>query len=277
MSTKLVYNDKPIDLYQTVKIEEDITVVNIPNFRDLGPWCEIKDISAWRRFDNNQYLPYGIKVLVKKNNMEVDLPSFLDHENAEAPPVSAAHQTDDSNSKSKIINDTEVSTNDEAATAKPGTINRLRGTVGFKPPPPAISLNAAVIPPSSNEKVSSNDDTKSDSSDDDNHPPIIKRTAKYTIDSDYFSDISVDSDMSSPMKIKKEFISPNLSPTNESDGYSPPSAHELMAAKARVGQISEQTFNNFVSNKDKAPPGSNKSAIEPVADAENHDISDKEY
>ncbi|OMJ16304.1 hypothetical protein AYI70_g6698, partial [Smittium culicis] len=74
MSTKLVYNDKPIDLYQTVKIEEDITVVNIPNFRDvgiepmamlilkeLGPWCEIKDISAWRRFDNNQYLPYGIK------------------------------------------------------------------------------------------------------------------------------------------------------------------------------------------------------------------------
>ncbi|OMJ20713.1 hypothetical protein AYI70_g3940, partial [Smittium culicis] len=62
MSTKLVYNDKPIDLYQTVKIEEDITVVNIPNFRDVGiepmaklilkelwPWCEIKDISAWRR------------------------------------------------------------------------------------------------------------------------------------------------------------------------------------------------------------------------------------
>ncbi|OMJ14433.1 hypothetical protein AYI70_g7872, partial [Smittium culicis] len=156
MSTKLVYNDKQIDLYQTVKIEGDITVVNIPNFRDvgiepmvkiilkeLGPWCEIKDISAWRRFDNNQYLPYGIKVLVKKNNMEVDLPSFLDHENA--PPVSAAPQTDDSKSviaeaqpstkpveKSKIINDTEVSTNDEAETAKPGTINRLRGTVGLK-------------------------------------------------------------------------------------------------------------------------------------------------
>ncbi|OMJ14383.1 hypothetical protein AYI70_g7909, partial [Smittium culicis] len=74
MSTKLVYNDKPIDLYQTVKIEQDITVANIPSFRDvgiepmaklilkeLGPWCEIKDVSAWRRFDNNQYLPYGIK------------------------------------------------------------------------------------------------------------------------------------------------------------------------------------------------------------------------
>ncbi|OMJ11595.1 hypothetical protein AYI69_g9773, partial [Smittium culicis] len=74
MSTPLVYSDKPIYLYQTVKIEEDITVVNIPNFSDVGiepmakfisdelvPWCEIKDISSWRRFDNNQYLPYRMK------------------------------------------------------------------------------------------------------------------------------------------------------------------------------------------------------------------------
>ncbi|OMJ24754.1 hypothetical protein AYI70_g1372 [Smittium culicis] len=298
MSTKLVYNEKPIDLYQTVKIEEDITVVNIPNFRD-------------RRFDNNQYLPYGIKVLVKKNNMDVDLPSFLDHENgkinifyegckeacsyckeaghwksechkikknqikknarenmqklkfsfnssnAEAPPVSAAPQTDDSKSviseaqsssksveKSKIINDTEVSTNDEAATAKTGTINLLRGTVDLKKPS-ASSLNDAVMPPSSNEKVSLDDDTESDGSDDDNHQPNIKRTAKSTINSDDFSDISVDSDMSSPMEIKKEFISPNLSPNNESDGYIPPSAHALMAAKARIGKISDQEFKNM--------------------------------
>ncbi|OMJ09900.1 hypothetical protein AYI70_g10658 [Smittium culicis] len=291
---ELVYNYKSIDLYQTVKIKEDITVVNIPNFRDvgiepmaklilkeLGPWCEIKDISAWRRFDNNQYLPYGIKVLVKKNNMEVDLPSFLDHENgkinifykgckeacsyfkeaghwksechkikknqikknaresmqklkisfkssnAEAQPVLAAPRTDGSKSviaeaqpsskpveKSKIINYTEVSTNDEAETAKPGTINRLRGTVGLKNPP-ASSLNIAVMPRSSNEKVSSDNDIESDGSDDDNHQPIIKRTAKSTINSDNFSYISVDSDMSSPREIKKKFISPNSSPKND--------------------------------------------------------------
>ncbi|OMJ24941.1 hypothetical protein AYI70_g1242 [Smittium culicis] len=300
-------------------------------------------ISAWRRFDNNQYLPYGIKVLVKKNSMEVDLPSFLDHENvkinifykgckeacsyckeaghwksechkikknqikknahmnmqklrfsfnssnAEAPPVSAAPQTDDSKSeiaeaqpstkpveKSKIINDTEVSTNDEAAAVKPGTINRLRGTVGLKKPPTS-SLNADVMPLSSNEKVSSDNDTESDGSDDDNHPPIIKRTTKSTINSDYFSDISVDSDMSSPMEIKKEFISPNLSPTNESDGYSPPSAHALVVEKARMGQISEQAFNNYISNVDKAPPGNNIAAIEPGSDAEHQGISDIEY
>ncbi|OMJ25182.1 hypothetical protein AYI70_g1081, partial [Smittium culicis] len=179
--------------------------------------------------------------------------------------------------KSKIINDTEVSTNDEAVTEKPSIINRLRGTVGLKPPPPASSLNAAVMPPSSNEKVSSDDDTESDGSGDDNHQPIIKRSAKSTINSDDFSDISVDSDMSSPMEIKKEFISPNLSPTNESDGYSPPSAHALTGAKARVGQKSEQAFNNFVSNVDKAPPGSNIAAIEPESDAKNLDISDIDY
>ncbi|OMJ10524.1 hypothetical protein AYI70_g10276 [Smittium culicis] len=276
MSTKLVYNDKPIDLYQTVKIEKDITVVNIPNFRDagiepmaklilkeLGSWCEIKDISAWRRFENNQYFPYRIKVLVKKNNMEgckeacsyckeaehwksechkikknlikknarenmQKLKFSFNSSNAEATPASAAPQTDDSKSviaeaqpstkpveKSKIINDTEVSTNDEAATGKPGTINRLRGTVGLKKPH-ASSLNSAVMPPSSSKKVSSDDDTESDGSDDDNHQPIIKRTAKSTINSDDFSDISVDSDMSSPMEIKKEFISQNFSSTNDS-------------------------------------------------------------
>ncbi|OMJ18315.1 hypothetical protein AYI70_g5420 [Smittium culicis] len=286
MSTKLAYDDKPIDLYQTAKIEEYITVVNIPNFRDigiepiaklilkeLGTWCEIKDISAWRRFVNNQYLPYGIKVLVKKKkNIEVDLLSFLDHENVIAEAQPSLNPVE----KLKIINSTEVTTNDEAAAAKPGTINRLKGTVGLKKPH-ASSLNAAEIPSSPIEKVSSGDDTESDVSTDDNNQPLIKRTTKSTINSDDFSDISVDSDMSSPMEIKKEFISPNLSPTNESDGYSPPSAHALIAAKARVGQISEQVFKNFVSNVHKAPPGSNIDAIEPGSDAEHQEISIIEF
>ncbi|OMJ17597.1 hypothetical protein AYI70_g5879 [Smittium culicis] len=228
---------------------------------------------------------------IKKNareNMQ-KLKFSFNSSNAEAPPVSAAPQTDDSNyviaeaqsstkpvEKSKIINDTEVSTNDEAATAKPGTINRLRGTVGLKKPP-ASSLNDAVMPRSSNEKVSSGDDTESDASDGENHQPIIRKTTKSTINSDYFSYISVDSDMSSPMEIKKEFISPNLSPTNESDGYSPPSAHALVSEKARMWQISEQAFNNYISNVDKAQPGNNIAAIEPESESEHQEISDIEY
>ncbi|OMJ11946.1 hypothetical protein AYI70_g9399 [Smittium culicis] len=150
--------------------------------------------------------------------MEVDLPSFLDHENA-----------------------------------------------------------ADEIPSSPIEKVSSGYDSESDVSTDDNNQPLIKRTTKSTINSDDFSDISMDSDMSSPMEIKKEFISPNPSPTNESDRYSPRSAHALMAEKSRIGQISEQVFNNFVSNVDKAPPGNNIAAIEPGSDAEHQEISDIEY
>ncbi|OMJ17658.1 hypothetical protein AYI70_g5834, partial [Smittium culicis] len=70
---------------------------------------------------------------IKKNTYEnmQKLKFSFNGSNAEAPPVSAAPQTDDSNSviaeaqpstkpveKSKIIKDTEVSTNDEAATAK---------------------------------------------------------------------------------------------------------------------------------------------------------------
>ncbi|OMJ12799.1 hypothetical protein AYI69_g9259 [Smittium culicis] len=336
MATLLVYNDKPIALYQTVKIEEDITVVNIPNFRDVG-------IEPMRRFDNNQYIPHGIKVLVKKYNMKDDLPSFLDHENgkinifykgckeacsyckeaghwkskclkikknlirrnateniqdlkfrfnsskAELPPVSADPKLDDSKSEakeaqpskqpveeSKKIKDTEVSANDEAVKAKPSTINRLRGTVGLKKPP-ASSIAPAEIPSSPIEKVSSGDDTESDGINEDNNQPKIKRTTKSTINSDDFSDILMDSDMSSPMEIKKDFIPSNPNPTNNSNGYSPPSEHVLMAAKARMGQISEQVFNKFVTNVDKAPSGSSRAAIEPETEAEHHDISDIEF
>ncbi|OMJ20383.1 hypothetical protein AYI69_g6230 [Smittium culicis] len=161
----------------------------------------------------------------------------------------------------KKINDTEVSTNDEAVKAKPSAINRLKGT----------------IPSSPIEKVSSGDDTESDCITDDNYQPKIKRTTKSTINSDDFTDILMDSDMSSPMEMKKEFMPSNPSPKNDSDGYSPSSEHALMAAKATMGQISQQTFNKFVSNVDKAPLGSNIAAIEPESEVKNHEISDIEF
>ncbi|OMJ25858.1 hypothetical protein AYI70_g603 [Smittium culicis] len=36
MTLKLDYGNKQIDLYQTVKPEEEITVINLPNYRDVG-------------------------------------------------------------------------------------------------------------------------------------------------------------------------------------------------------------------------------------------------
>ncbi|OMJ12850.1 hypothetical protein AYI69_g9247 [Smittium culicis] len=83
------------------------------------------------------------------------------------------------------------------------------GTVGLKKSR-ASSLIADEIPSSPIEKESSGDDTESDGSTDDNNKPLIKRTAKFTINSEDFSNISMDSDMSSPMEIKKRVHTPQI-------------------------------------------------------------------
>ncbi|OMJ07724.1 hypothetical protein AYI70_g12003 [Smittium culicis] len=218
MSKTLNCDYQKIDLYQTVKFEEDTMTVNIPNFKEISitkiielvskqlkPLGEIKDISALCNKYRNEYIPYDMKVLLRKNTIETELPLFLGHEDgrinifytgckeacsycnkdghwkSECPtlknitnkkkfmsdmaksslkfslpePTKIAVSTPpaliikkdgpktSTKSKflftkpieeSKVINDTKVSTNDEAATAKPGTINRLRGTVCYKPP-----------------------------------------------------------------------------------------------------------------------------------------------
>ncbi|OMJ13140.1 hypothetical protein AYI70_g8686 [Smittium culicis] len=249
MSKTLTYDDQKIDLYQTVKMEEDIMTVNIPNFKEISitkmielvtkqlkPLGEIKEIIALCNKYRNEYIPYGMKVLLRKNTIDTELPLFLDHEDGRIK-IFYRGCKEACTEESKVINDTKVSTNDEAVTDKQSIINRQRGTVGLKKPP-ASSIAADEIPSSSIEKVSSGDDTESDGSTDDNNQPLIKRTTKSTINSDNSYDISMDSDTSSPMEIKKEFIPPNPSPKSDSDGYSPPSAHTLMAEKARIGKIS---------------------------------------
>ncbi|OMJ10671.1 hypothetical protein AYI69_g10151, partial [Smittium culicis] len=92
MSKTLTYDDQKIDLYQTVKMEEDIMTVNIPNFKEISitkmielvtkqlkQLGEIKDISALCNKYRNEYIPYGMKVLFRKNTIETELPLFLDH------------------------------------------------------------------------------------------------------------------------------------------------------------------------------------------------------
>ncbi|OMJ15937.1 hypothetical protein AYI70_g6928 [Smittium culicis] len=80
-------------MYQTEKIEEDITVVNIPNLGDvdiltllnlikdtLEPISGIIDISALRRKGLTEFLPYGVKILLRKKSVDTIIPSFLDYE-----------------------------------------------------------------------------------------------------------------------------------------------------------------------------------------------------
>ncbi|OMJ13821.1 hypothetical protein AYI69_g8838, partial [Smittium culicis] len=88
------HNLKEIEMYQTEKLEEDITVVNIPNLGDvdiltlldlikvtLEPISEIIDVSALCRKELTEFLPYGVKILLKKKTAETNIPSFLDYEN----------------------------------------------------------------------------------------------------------------------------------------------------------------------------------------------------
>ncbi|OMJ14170.1 hypothetical protein AYI69_g8711, partial [Smittium culicis] len=80
-------------MYQTEKIEEDITVVNIPNLGDVDiltlldliketiePISEIIDISALCRKGLTEFLPYGVKILLKKKTAEATIPSFIDYQ-----------------------------------------------------------------------------------------------------------------------------------------------------------------------------------------------------
>ncbi|OMJ23720.1 hypothetical protein AYI69_g4886 [Smittium culicis] len=93
MSLKLDYGNKQIYLYQTVKPEEDITVINVPNYRDVGilsmikiikdqiePLATIFDICAWCKKKGKTIHSYGMKILVKKITPDAELPLFLEHD-----------------------------------------------------------------------------------------------------------------------------------------------------------------------------------------------------
>ncbi|OMJ11272.1 hypothetical protein AYI69_g9891 [Smittium culicis] len=83
MSKTLTYEDQKIDLYQTAKMEEDIMTVNIPNFKEISitkmvqlaikelkTLGEVKDVSALCNKYRNEYIPYGMKVLLRKNTID---------------------------------------------------------------------------------------------------------------------------------------------------------------------------------------------------------------
>ncbi|OMJ21581.1 hypothetical protein AYI70_g3412 [Smittium culicis] len=292
MSKTLNYDDQKIDLYQTVKIEEDIMTVNIPNFKEIS-------ITKMIELVTKQLKPLGeikdISVLLRKNTIETELPLFLDHKDGRINIFYRGCKEACSYCKKDGHWKSECPTLKNITSKKNFMSDMAKSSLKFSLPeptkiavstPPALiikkydpktSTKTAEIPSSPIEKVSSGDDTESDGSNDDKDKPKSKMTTKFTINSDDFSDISVDSGMSIPMEIKKEFISPNLSPMNESDGYSPPSEHSLMAAKARMGIISGKSFNNYVSNVDNAPPGKNIAAIDPESIAEHQEISDIEF
>ncbi|OMJ11514.1 hypothetical protein AYI70_g9676 [Smittium culicis] len=95
-------------MYQTEKLEEDITVVKIPNLRDvhiltlldliketLEPISEIIDIRALCRKGLNESLPYGVKILLRKKSADTITPSFLEYEHGRINNIYRGYQTYD--------------------------------------------------------------------------------------------------------------------------------------------------------------------------------------
>ncbi|OLY79709.1 hypothetical protein AYI68_g6216 [Smittium mucronatum] len=93
MKKYIIFDGKKIELYQTVRYEEKVTVINIPNYRDvdilsitemiktqLGPLGTIKDISALAIKGTKVFLPYGIRIFFCKNDADTELPLFLIHD-----------------------------------------------------------------------------------------------------------------------------------------------------------------------------------------------------
>ncbi|OMJ15078.1 hypothetical protein AYI70_g7499 [Smittium culicis] len=93
MQKTFSHNLKEIEMNQTEKLEEDITVFNIPNLGDVDiltlldliketiePISEIIDISALCRKELTEFLPYGVKILLRKKSVITIIPSFLDYE-----------------------------------------------------------------------------------------------------------------------------------------------------------------------------------------------------
>ncbi|OMJ14905.1 hypothetical protein AYI69_g8391, partial [Smittium culicis] len=69
-------------------------------------------------------------------------------------------------------------------------------------------------------------------------------------------------------------LSPNPCVNESSGGFNTPSAHDIMAEKVRLGQISTQKFLDYASNIDGARPGSNLAAMDLDTDPPDQNSSD---
>ncbi|OMJ14603.1 hypothetical protein AYI70_g7781 [Smittium culicis] len=193
--------------------------VNIPNFKkisitkmvqlvikQLKLLCEIKGISALCNKDKIEYIYYGIKVLLRKNTIDTELPLFLGHED--------------------------------------GRIN-----ISYK----GYESRGEI------------------------EPPKTKSINNKIVESDYSHDSSSIAGSSSPIEIKKEYISPRSDIFESSEGNKTPSEHDIMAEKARLGKISEKEFMDYVFKVDCASQGSNLAGIDLGSDPPDQSSSDIEF
>ncbi|OMJ20948.1 hypothetical protein AYI70_g3776 [Smittium culicis] len=340
MSKTLTYDDQKIDLYQTVKIEEDIMTVNIPNFKEISitkmielvtkqlkPLGEIKDICSLCNKYRNEYIPYGMKVLLRKNTIDTELPLFLDHKDGRINIFYRGCKEACSYCKKDGHKKSECQTLKNITNKKKFMSDMAKSSLKFSHPEPAkvefstpsASLikndapktnfnNASIhktpkisgddkhlsktefpgtksttiyrlrgtLESDKNQKVSPADDTESDESNYEVEIPKTKSINNKIVESDDSQDSSSIAGSSSPIEIKKEYISRRSDIFESSEGNNTPSKHDIMAEKVRIGKISEKEFMDYVSKVDCAPQGSNISGIDLDSDTPDQSSSDVE-
>ncbi|OMJ17962.1 hypothetical protein AYI70_g5640 [Smittium culicis] len=237
-------------MYQTEKLEEDITVVNIPNLGDvdiltllnlikdtLEPISEIIDISALCRKGLTEFLPYGVKILLRKKSAESIIPSFLDYDyckqeghwksnceflknkSRKNPKKNQNETIDQTYGQIKGTAEADIEPDVQSGADEPRYVNQeppkplateqRRGTVGMKrPPASSIAMEESRKCPKKHGKN------------------ISENTGNY------------DANNRTEKKYKKIII-PSTPVSENSYGYSTPTELEIMAEKARINQITE--------------------------------------
>ncbi|OMJ26438.1 hypothetical protein AYI70_g148 [Smittium culicis] len=246
---------------QTEKLEEDITVVNIPNLGDVDvltlldliketePISEIIDISAL-------FLDYGYERInifyrgckevcsycKEEGHWKSSCEILLSRKNKSSKKITTSEENRIARADSAVIKAVDKDIGPPAAeliesdTKESDNITppvRRRGTVGLKRPPSSSAAMALTEQP---KKISPNNKEYSTKSENLSTEmlKISENKSKKIISSD---------EETLKIKANKKFINLSSSPrSSDSDGYSPPTELDRMAEKARNGEITEERY-----------------------------------
>ncbi|OMJ14129.1 hypothetical protein AYI70_g8076 [Smittium culicis] len=92
LNTKYFHNEKSIELYGTIKYAEKVTIIKVPQLKFVRPKSairsicemlekhgEVKDICAKVKKNSSALLPFGIQILLVKNE-NAEIPNFIEIE-----------------------------------------------------------------------------------------------------------------------------------------------------------------------------------------------------
>ncbi|OMJ26169.1 hypothetical protein AYI70_g371 [Smittium culicis] len=253
MQKTFSHNLKEIEMYQTEKLEEDITVVNIPNLGDvdiltlmdlikdtLEQISEIIDISSLCRKGLTEFLPYGTMRMEESKSSIEDAKKLADTASKKDTGGPAANRTDEEikgTAEADIMPDVQSGADKpkyvDQESPKPLCTEQRRGTVGMKRPP-ASSIAMA-------------ESRKAEKTDAQPDEPVLQNSlGQNSVPKKHGKNFSenignYDANNRTEKKYKKIII-PSTPVSEDPYGYSTPTELEIMAEKARNNIITEAQY-----------------------------------